>query len=145
MSVYDTFNTILYSSIILTVINLLISFIFIKIEDKVSIKKEHICDIFSIVFLSIGLVFFVALISTCFIFKTHKYNRYKYDIDSMIKDYNITRIEYSSEVTKSNVDYVVKYTAFGHEEWIHFIKKTDDTDKYLIKTNDADKYLIKEK
>ncbi len=144
MSIYDTCNTIISFGIILTVISLLISFIFIKIEDKVSIRKEYICDIFSIVFLSLGLVFFVTLISTFFIVKTHKYNRYKYDIDSMIKDYNITRTEYSSEVNKSNIDYVVKYSAFGHEEWIHFIKKTDDTDKYLIKTDDADKYLIKE-
>lgn len=143
MSVYDTYRTILSISAILTVISLLISIIFIKIEDKISIRKEHICDIFIIVFLSIGFVFFVTCISTLFIVRSHKYNRYKYDIDSMIKDYNITRIEYSSEVTKSNVDYVVKYTAFGHEEWIHFIKKTDDTDKYLVKTDDANKYLIK--
>ena len=144
MSVYDTYRTILSISAILTVISLLISIIFIKIEDKISIRKEHICDIFIIVFLSIGLVFFVTAISTLVIVRSHKYNRYVYDIDAMIKDYNITRTEYSSEVNKSNVDYVVKYSAFGHEEWIHFIKKTDDTDKYLVKIDNANKYLIKE-
>ena len=68
-----------------------------------------------------------------FKFNSHKYNRSTYDIDTMIKDYNIIRTEYSSEVNKSNADYIVKYSAFGHEEWIHFIKRTEDTDKYLIK------------
>lgn len=135
MSVYDTYRTILSISFIVVIISVIISVIFIKIEDKISIRKEHICDIFIRVFLSIGIISIVILISTLFMFKfnSHKYNRYAYNIDSMIKDYNITRTEYSSEVNKSNVDYVVKYTAFGHEEWIHFIKKTEDTDKYLIK------------
>lgn len=135
MSVYDTYRTILSISFIIVIISVIISVIFIKIEDIIRIRKEHICDIFIRVFLSIGIISIVTFITTLFMFKfnSHKYNRYAYDIDSMIKDYNITRTEYSSEVNKSNVDYIVKYSAFGHEEWIHFIKRTEDTDKYLIK------------
>ena len=144
MSVYDTLNTVMVISGITIIICFVMTFIILKIEDKISIKKGHIYFIISMVFFSIGLVFVAVFLSTIFIFKysSHKYSRYVYDIDAMIKDYNITRTEYSTDVNKSNVDYVVKYSVFGHEEWIHFIKKTEDTDKYLI--TETDKYLIKE-
>ena len=136
MSIYDTYRTILSISFIIVIISVIISVIFIKIEDIISsIKKEHICFISFMVSIWIAIISLIIFISTLFMFKfnSHKYNRSTYDIDTMIKDYNIIRTEYSSEVNKSNADYIVKYSAFGHEEWIHFIKRTEDTDKYLIK------------
>lgn len=60
--------------------------------------------------------------------KQTKYPCDMYDVEQMTIDYNARVIE----VSYIDKPYIIHYEGYGSEEWIYFVRKPTEQDKYLL-------------